>query len=145
MLIGPKHGLKWWIKFLLKRKWLFEVNLNDTRGLFRTLSNIYYEALRSSQPELFLGKVALKTCNKFTGKHPCQSVNSIKLLCNFIAFTLRHGCSSLNLLRIFRTPFPKNTSGRLLLIIAEILFRFFEQFLKSQIIVIYTFKMYFSV
>ena len=84
MLIGPKHGTKWWIKFLPKRKWLFEVNLNDTRGLFRTLSNIYYEAWRSSQPELFLGKVALKTCNKFTGEHLCRSVNSIKLLCNLL-------------------------------------------------------------
>ena len=29
--------------------------------------------------------------------------------------TLRHGCSPLNLLHIFRTPFPKNSSGRLLL------------------------------
>ena len=29
---------------------------------------------------------------------------------------LRHGCSPVNLLRIFRTPFLKNTSGRLLLI-----------------------------
>ena len=28
---------------------------------------------------------------------------------------LRHGCSAINLLHIFRTPFPKNTSGRLLL------------------------------
>ena len=28
---------------------------------------------------------------------------------------LRHGCSLLNLLHIFRTPFPKNTSGPLLL------------------------------
>ena len=29
--------------------------------------------------------------------------------------TLRHGCSPVNLLRIFRTPFPKNTSEGLLL------------------------------
>ena len=28
---------------------------------------------------------------------------------------LRHGCSPVSLLHIFRTPFPKNTSGRLLL------------------------------
>ena len=28
---------------------------------------------------------------------------------------LRHGCSPVNLLHIFRTPFPKNTSGWLLL------------------------------
>ena len=38
----------------------------------------------------------------------------MKLLCNFIEITLRHGCSAC-LLHIFRTPFPKNTSGWLLL------------------------------
>ena len=30
---------------------------------------------------------------------------------NFIAITLRHGCSPANLLHIFRTTFLKNTSG----------------------------------
>ena len=30
-------------------------------------------------------------------------------------FALRHGCSAVNLLHIFRATFPKNTSGRLLL------------------------------
>ena len=44
-----------------------------------------------------------------------QSVISIKLQSNFIEITLRHGCSPVNLLHIFRTPFPKNNSGRLLL------------------------------
>ena len=44
------------------------------------------------------------------------SAISIKLLCNFIEITLQHGCSPVNLLHIFRTPFLKNTSGRLLLI-----------------------------
>ena len=31
----------------------------------------------------------------------------------FIKITLRHGCFPVNLLHIFRTPFSKNTSGRL--------------------------------
>ena len=39
-----------------------------------------------------------------------------KVASNFIEITLRHGCSLVNLLQIFRTPFPKNTSGRLLLL-----------------------------
>ena len=39
----------------------------------------------------------------------------IKLLCNFIEITLRHGCSPVNLLHIFETLFLKNTSGWLLL------------------------------
>ena len=36
---------------------------------------------------------------------------------SFIENTLRHRCSLVNLLHIFRIPFPKNTSGRLLLVI----------------------------
>ena len=47
-------------------------------------------------------------------KYPLNQVNKT-LLCNFVEITLRHGCSPLNLLHIFRTPFYKNTSGRLLL------------------------------
>ena len=38
--------------------------------------------------------------------------------CDFnfiIEVLLRHGCSPVNLLHIFRKPFPKNTSGGLLL------------------------------
>ena len=52
-------------------------------------------------------------------EHPCRSGISIKLLCNFIKITLWYGCSPVNLLHIFRTPFLKNTSGRLLLQIAS--------------------------
>ena len=39
---------------------------------------------------------------------------SIKLQSKFIEITLQHGCSPVNLLHIFRTPFLKNTSWRLL-------------------------------
>ena len=34
---------------------------------------------------------------------------------NFVEITLQHGCSPVNLLHIFRTLLPKNTSGGLLL------------------------------
>ena len=37
------------------------------------------------------------------------------MLCNFIEIALRNGCSPVNLLHIFRTPFLKNFSGWLLL------------------------------
>ena len=36
--------------------------------------------------------------------------------------TLRHGCSPVNLLHIFRTLFPKNTSGGLLLLSLHLYF-----------------------
>ena len=61
-----------------------------------------------------------KRYSKFTGEHPCRSAISIKLLCSFIEIVLRHGFSPVNLLHIFRTPFLKNTSGRLLLIMLRL-------------------------
>ena len=46
---------------------------------------------------------------------PMPKCDFNKVLCNFFKITLRHGCSPVNLLHIFRTSFSKNTSGRLLL------------------------------
>ena len=66
---------------------------------------------RSSHPEVFLRKGVLKIRNKFTGEHPSRSVISVKLQSNFIEITLWHGCSPINVLHIFRTPFPRSTSG----------------------------------
>ena len=77
-------------------------------------STVYLQ-FRSRHPEVFLEKGILKIYSKFTGEHSCWSAISIKLLCNFIEIALRHGCSPVNLLHIFRTPFVKNTSGWLLL------------------------------
>ena len=76
---------------------------------------ITMKKIRSSPPGVFLGKGVLKKYRKFRGEHPCLSVISIKLQNNFIKITLRHGCSPVNLLHIFRTPFPKNTPGWLFL------------------------------
>ena len=70
---------------------------------------------RSSHPEVFLGKGILKICSKCTEEHSCRSAISIKLQSSCFEITLWHGCSPVNLLHIFRTPFSKNTSGRLLL------------------------------
>ena len=66
---------------------------------------------RNSPPDVFLGKSVLKICSKITGEHPCRSVISIKVHSNVIEITLRRGGSPVNLLHIFRIPFPKNTSG----------------------------------
>ena len=70
--------------------------------------------IRASDPELFLKKGVLKIYNKFRGERTCRNVISLKLLCNFIEIAVRRGCS-VNLLHIFRTPFLKNTPGRMLL------------------------------
>ena len=61
---------------------------------------------RSSHPEVFLGKGVLKIYSKFTGDHPCRSAISIKF--NKATLLKSHGCSLVNLLQIFGTPFLKN-------------------------------------
>ena len=63
---------------------------------------------------MFFGKGVLKIYSKSTGEHPCWSATSIKLQSNFNEITVRHGCSPVNLLHIFRIPFLKNTSGGIL-------------------------------
>ena len=70
---------------------------------------------KSSPSEVFLENGVLKICRKFTVEHPCRSATSIKLLCNFIEIALQHECYPVDLLHIFTTTFPKNTSGELLL------------------------------
>ena len=62
----------------------------------------------------------------------CWSVISIKLLCSVIEITLQHGYSPVNLLHLFRTTFPKNTSRWLLL---ELLCFFIGVALKIAVLV----------
>ena len=79
-----------------------------------TLNSITYLLMASSKngpPEEFLGKSVLKICCKFTRKHSCRSVISIKLLFNFTEIALPRGSSPLNMLHIFRTSLYKNTYG----------------------------------
>ena len=66
--------------------------------------------VKSSPPDVFLGKDVLKICTKFTGRHPCWGAISVKLLSKLIEIKLWHRCSVVNLKHIFRIPFSKNTS-----------------------------------
>ena len=98
---------------LSKVRGLMPVNLLEKR-LWRKCFLVNFKSSlrtpRCSRPEVLLGKGVLKICNKFTGEHPCRSAISIKLQSNFIEITLRHARPPVNLLHIFRTPFPRNTS-----------------------------------
>ena len=94
------------------------------RKNFDGVKFIVHVKFRSSHPEVLLGKGILEICYKLIREQPYRSAISIKLLYNFTEITLRHGCSPINLLHIFRLPFPKNPSGRLLLKILKVLLRF---------------------
>ena len=100
-------------------KWVIKETIyRISKSLFnktQICKKMFYPQVRSNPPDVFLGKDVLKKYSKFTGEPLCWSVILMKLLCNFFKITLRHGCSLVNLLHIFRTPFPKNTSVRLIL------------------------------
>ena len=93
------------------------------RKLFFVHHKKYTSGFRSSPPKGFLGKGILKICSKFILEHSFQSVISIKFICNFVKITLRHGCSPVILLHIFRTHFPKNISGGLLLSFCDFIWK----------------------
>ena len=92
-----------WKSLKLHKNWPFP---RKVRSSFK-IGKCHKTKLGSSRPEVFLWKGVLKTCSKLTGEHSSRSAILIKLLCQFIEITLRHGCSLVNLLHIFRTPFPK--------------------------------------
>ena len=92
-----------WSLFLIKLQALRTAALLK-RELQHRCFTVKFAKLNSSHSEVFLVKDVLKICCKFTEWHPSRNVISIKLLCNFIEITLSPGCSSVNLLHIFRTP-----------------------------------------
>ena len=99
------------LNFLCKYFHYFVCNASN-RGISRTQSNV-----KSSPPYVLLQKGVLKIRSKFTEERSYRSVISVKLLSNFTETTLQHGCSPVNLPHIFRTHFPKNISGWLLLFV----------------------------
>ena len=102
----------------VKKYYMDERDLRHCCGIFSEkviLKITWLQLFGSSRLKMFLRKGVLKICSKFTGKHPCQSVIAIKLFCNFIEVTLRHGCSLVNFLLVFISLFSKNTFGWLLL------------------------------
>ena len=110
----PKYRVFFWSFFSrIQSKW---VKIRTRKNsVFRHSSRSDKTLDRSSHPQVFLIKGLLKICNKLAGEHQRQSAISIKLQSNFTEIALLHGCSPVNLLHIFRTSFPKNTSGWLLL------------------------------
>ena len=96
--------------FLKKLVYHFLVRSTNESALFPCKTAL--SKARSSHSGVLLGKGVLEICRKFTGERSCRKVISIW---NFTEIALRHRCFLVNLLLIFRIPFPKNTSGRLLL------------------------------
>ena len=81
--------------------------LNPVVLIWCRIKNSLSTTSRSTHPRVFLEKSVLKIRSKYAGANSCRGVISINLLYNFNEIALPHGCSPVNLLHIFRTPFPK--------------------------------------
>ena len=71
-------------------------------------------SLQKQPPRGALWKRCSENMQQIYRRTSMAKCNFNKLLLNFIEITLRHKCSPVNLLHIFRTPFLKNTSEWLL-------------------------------
>ena len=86
------------------------MSYSQTIQLFTPYIGIYCRIVKQTSRGVLI-KRFLKKCSKLTGEHPCRSVISVKLQSNFSEIMLQHGCSPVNLLYIFITPFLKKPSG----------------------------------
>ena len=79
--------------------------------------NVFFKSQFSYRPLVRISHSCANNSKKNRLHECCLEIiyfgKESSLLCNFIEIAHRHGCSPLNLLHIFRTPFPKNTSGGL--------------------------------
>ena len=81
-----------------------------------TIANLRHAASRvwvCAEPEFRLSW--MKLCSSDNHYTTAPQLKPVKLRITFTDITFRHGCSPVNLLHIFRIPFPKNTSGGMLL------------------------------
>ena len=100
----------------------FRVNFAKFLGTTFNIEHFWWLLLDRvlNKPLFHSTETALHRCSykKFFSKYVANlQKNTYAEVCLFIETTLWHECSSVNLLHIFRTPFHKNTYGRLLLIL----------------------------
>ena len=85
------------------------------KSFFMTINSFYNFKFRQQPFRDVLKKRCYENMQQIYKRTPMPKCVSTKLQSNFIEIILRHGCSPVNLLHVFRTTFPKNTSEGLLL------------------------------
>ena len=104
----------WQVIVFLKKTWVLStLCLTETIKSWYFFIELKWFLLIQKQPSGgVLSKRYSEDMLQMYREHPCRSVISI------IESALRHGCSPVNLMNIFRTPFYKNTSKWLLLLMS---------------------------
>ena len=95
---------------------LFSLSIIYFKSFVPRLLKIIATRKNHKQPSRgVLRKRCSQSIQQIYRRAPMLKCNFNKVARNVIEILLRYGCSFVNLLIIFRTPFPKNTSGGLLL------------------------------
>ena len=92
-----------------ENKYLTLVPTNQSKEIIKK-----YEEQKQPSKGVF-SKTCSENMQQIYRRIPMPKCGFNEITSNFIEIALRHGCSPVNLLHIFRTPFTKNTSVRLLL------------------------------
>ena len=114
------------IEIILKRFYWNTTKKNNENFVFFLLKSIFWKNTScqrfcnnylQKQPSGVIKKRCSENMKQIYMRTPMLKWDFNKVIKqgNFIEVTLRHRCSHVNLLHIFRTPLPKNTSGRLFL------------------------------
>ena len=80
-----------------------------------TVTTIEFFTFRSRRPEMLLWRNIMKNMKQIYRKTPTLKCDVNKVALQLYWNHFWHGCSSVSLMHIFRTPLHKNTSGWLLL------------------------------
>ena len=88
---------------------------NEFTSKYRRFIYSYSNEKAHLQKQPFIGVLIKRCFGNVQLINRIPPISKCDFNSNFIEITLRHGCSPVNLLHISRTPFPKNTSGGLLL------------------------------
>ena len=96
---------------------------NYNRNFVIVKQDSRYYSTRCSQRRCSVNKIILRNFPKFTGKHLCKCLlfNKVAGLRPLSKRTLWHRCFPANFSKFLRTPFLQNTSGRLLLLVFQII------------------------
>ena len=95
---------------------LFSLSIIYFKSFVPRLLKIIATRKNHKQPSRgVLRKRCSESIQQIYRRAPMLKCNFNKVARNVIEILLRYGCSFVNLLIIFRTPFPKNTYGGLLL------------------------------
>ena len=95
---------------------IFNRKLNKANDNWVYLILEFFSLFQKKPPRSVLGKSCSENLQQIYRRSPMPKCDFNKAASNFIEITLWHGCSPVNLLHNFRTPFTKNTSGWLLLL-----------------------------